>query len=95
MFISFHKCLFNENIYIFTLTISLDLSQDFAMKYWRDQGVPVEKLRMGFATYGRTFNLASTENGVGVPTSGPAAAGMFTREAGFWSYYEVHINTMS
>ncbi|XP_067095346.1 acidic mammalian chitinase-like isoform X1 [Osmerus mordax] len=62
---------------------------DFAMKYWRDQGVPVEKLRMGFATYGRTFSLASGASGVGVPTSGPAAAGMFTREAGFWSYYEI------
>ncbi|KAK9954432.1 hypothetical protein ABG768_016499 [Culter alburnus] len=65
------------------------LNTDFAMKYWRDQGTPVEKLRMGFATYGRTFRLASGDSGVGAPTSGPASAGPFTREAGFWSYYEI------
>lgn len=44
---------------------------------------------MGFATYGRTFRLTSSENGVGAPASGPASAGSYTREAGFWSYYEV------
>ncbi|XP_052396005.1 acidic mammalian chitinase-like isoform X2 [Carassius gibelio] len=62
---------------------------DFAMTYWRDQGAPVEKLRMGFATYGRTFHLASAASGVGAPTSGPGSAGKYTREPGFWSYYEV------
>lgn len=59
------------------------------MKYWRDNGTPVEKLRMGFAAYGRTFRLTSATAGVGAPASGPASAGPFTREAGFWSYYEV------
>lgn len=59
------------------------------MKYWRDQGTPVEKLMMGFATYGRTFRTVSADNGVGARTSGPASAGPYTREAGFWSYYEV------
>ncbi|XP_069007104.1 chitotriosidase-1-like [Embiotoca jacksoni] len=62
---------------------------DYAMKYWRDKGTPVEKLRMGFATYGRTFRLTSSKTSVGAPASGPAAAGPFTREAGFWSYYEI------
>ncbi|KAG7472631.1 hypothetical protein MATL_G00110840 [Megalops atlanticus] len=62
---------------------------DFAMTYWRDQGTPVEKLRMGFATYGRTFRLTSSESRVGAPASGPASAGPYTREAGFWSYYEI------
>ncbi|XP_051529370.1 acidic mammalian chitinase-like [Myxocyprinus asiaticus] len=62
---------------------------DFAMSYWRDNGTPVEKLRMGFATYGRTFRLTTSETGVGAPASGPAAAGAYTREAGFWSYYEI------
>ncbi|KAG9352781.1 hypothetical protein JZ751_017357, partial [Albula glossodonta] len=66
---------------------------DYAMRYWRDNGIPVEKLRMGFATYGRTFRLASSaSNGVGAPTTGAAAAGPYTREAGFWSYYEVGIS---
>uniref|UniRef100_A0A671QNN1 chitinase n=1 Tax=Sinocyclocheilus anshuiensis TaxID=1608454 RepID=A0A671QNN1_9TELE len=64
---------------------------DFAMRYWRDQGTPVEKLRMGFATYGRTFRLSalSGASGAGAPASGPGSAGKYTREAGFWSYYEV------
>uniref|UniRef100_A0A672ST40 chitinase n=1 Tax=Sinocyclocheilus grahami TaxID=75366 RepID=A0A672ST40_SINGR len=62
---------------------------DFAMRYWRDNGTPVEKLRMGFATYGRTFRLTSADTSVGAPASGPASAGTYTREAGFWSYYEI------
>ncbi|XP_029008021.1 acidic mammalian chitinase-like [Betta splendens] len=62
---------------------------DYAMKYWRDNGAPLEKLRMGFAAYGRTFRLTSSNTGVGAPASGPASAGPFTREAGFWSYYEI------
>uniref|UniRef100_A0A8B9KJV3 chitinase n=1 Tax=Astyanax mexicanus TaxID=7994 RepID=A0A8B9KJV3_ASTMX len=65
------------------------LNTDYAMRYWRDNGIPVEKLRMGFATYGRTFTLSSANNGVGAPTSGPAAPGTYTQEAGFWSYYEI------
>ncbi|XP_056128858.1 acidic mammalian chitinase-like [Lampris incognitus] len=62
---------------------------DFAMRYWRDQGAPVEKLMLGFATYGRTFQISSAVNGVGAPTSGSASAGPYTREAGFWSHYEI------
>uniref|UniRef100_A0A8C6PGN3 chitinase n=1 Tax=Nothobranchius furzeri TaxID=105023 RepID=A0A8C6PGN3_NOTFU len=62
---------------------------DYAMKYWRDNGTPLEKLRMGFPAYGRTFRLTSSNTGVGAPASGPASAGPFTREAGFWAYYEV------
>ena len=62
------------------------------MKYWRDQGTPLEKLRMGFATYGRTFRMTSSETGVGAPANGPAAAGKYTREAGFWAYYEVQFS---
>ncbi|KAJ8400202.1 hypothetical protein AAFF_G00398960 [Aldrovandia affinis] len=63
---------------------------DYAMKYWRDNGVPAEKLRMGFAAYGRTFRLASSSaNGLGDTATGAASAGPYTREAGFWSYYEI------
>ncbi|KAM8867698.1 acidic mammalian chitinase-like [Synchiropus picturatus] len=62
---------------------------DYAMRYWRDQGTPADKLRMGFATYGRTFRLSTASSGVGAPASGAAAAGPYTREAGFWSYYEI------
>nr|XP_057907110.1 acidic mammalian chitinase-like [Doryrhamphus excisus] len=62
---------------------------DFAMKYWRDQGAPMDKLNVGFATYGRTFRTTSAANGVGASANGPASAGTYTREAGFWSYYEI------
>ncbi|XP_066559344.1 acidic mammalian chitinase [Amia ocellicauda] len=62
---------------------------DFAMKYWRDQGAPAEKLLLGFPTYGRTFRLTSNDTGVGAPANGAASAGPYTREAGFWSYYEI------
>ncbi|KAK5895029.1 hypothetical protein CesoFtcFv8_011657 [Champsocephalus esox] len=62
---------------------------DFSMKYWRDQGAPLEKLLIGFTTYGRTFRTTPAGNGVGAPASGAAAAGPYTREAGFWSNYEI------
>ncbi|XP_047424557.1 acidic mammalian chitinase-like [Mugil cephalus] len=68
---------------------SIYFNTDFAMRYWRDKGTPVEKLNMGFATYGRTFKLSTQSSQVGAPASGPASAGVFTREAGFWSYYEI------
>ncbi|XP_062397938.1 acidic mammalian chitinase-like [Sardina pilchardus] len=67
----------------------INFNTDFAMKYWRDQGVPAEKLRMGFPTYGRTFRLSSSDTGIGAPASGAASSGTYTREAGFWSYYEI------
>ncbi|XP_032376130.1 acidic mammalian chitinase [Etheostoma spectabile] len=62
---------------------------NFAMKYWRDQGAPREKLNVGFSTYGRTFKTSTADSSVGASTSGPASAGPYTLEAGFWSYYEI------
>lgn len=49
---------------------------------------------MGFAVYGRTFQLSTQSSNVGAPISGPASAGAFTKEAGFWSYYEVKLRTV-
>ncbi|XP_040048414.2 acidic mammalian chitinase [Gasterosteus aculeatus] len=69
--------------------INIYYNVDFAMKYWRDNGAPLEKLIVGIATYGRTFRTVSSASGLGVATSGPASAGSYTREAGFWSYYEI------
>ncbi|XP_004689553.1 PREDICTED: acidic mammalian chitinase-like [Condylura cristata] len=62
---------------------------DYAMKYWRDNGVPAEKLIMGFPTYGRTFRLSTSDTSVCAPVSGAGSSGPYTREAGFWAYYEV------
>lgn len=61
------------------------------MSYWRKKGSPVEKLNMGFPVYGRTFKLASQSSDVGAKSSGPASAGAYTKESGFWSYYEVKL----
>ncbi|XP_068453189.1 acidic mammalian chitinase-like [Clinocottus analis] len=65
------------------------LNTDYAMRYWRDNGTPVEKLNMGFATYGRGFRLSTPSSQVGAPASGPSSAGDFTKEAGFLSFYEI------
>nr|XP_028590001.1 acidic mammalian chitinase-like [Podarcis muralis] len=62
---------------------------DYAMQYWKDNGVPAQKLLMGFPTYGRTFRLTSSDTGVCAPVSGAGSAGPYTREAGFWAYYEI------
>ena len=59
------------------------------MNYWKSNGAPAEKLLVGFPTYGHTFRLASSNTAVGAPASGPGPAGTFTRQAGFWAYYEV------
>lgn len=59
------------------------------MKYWRANGVPSEKLLMGFPTYGRTFRLSTSDTSVCAPVSGAGSSGPYTREAGFWASYEV------
>ena len=69
--------------------MSVLLLQEYAMKYWRDNGVPSEKLIMGFPTYGRTFRLSTSDTSVCAPVSGAGSSGPYTREAGFWAYYEV------
>ncbi|XP_067387545.1 acidic mammalian chitinase-like [Emydura macquarii macquarii] len=61
----------------------------YAMEYWNDNGVPAEKLLMGFPTYGRSFTLTSSNTGVGAPASGAGSAGPYTREAGIQAYYEI------
>lgn len=65
------------------------LNVDFAMKYWRDNGAPPEKLIMGVPTYGRTFTLATADTGVGAPSFGAGSSGPFTNTPGFLSYYEI------
>ncbi|XP_053560676.1 acidic mammalian chitinase-like [Bombina bombina] len=62
----------------------------YAMNYWKDNGVPAEKLIMGIPTYGRTFrNPNPSLCDVGIPVSGAGSSGTYTREAGFWAYYEI------
>ncbi|XP_058860131.1 acidic mammalian chitinase-like isoform X1 [Acipenser ruthenus] len=67
-----------------------DFNVNYAMNYWKSSGAPAEKLLVGFPTYGHTWTLANpSNNGVGAPTAGAGPAGPFTRQAGFWAYYEI------
>lgn len=60
------------------------------MSYWREWGVPSEKLLMGLPTYGRTFHLRqASRNGLQAEAVGPAAPGKYTKQPGFLAYYEV------
>ncbi|XP_058860598.1 acidic mammalian chitinase-like isoform X1 [Acipenser ruthenus] len=67
-----------------------DFNVNYAMNYWKSSGAPAEKLLVGFPTYGHTWTLANpSNNGVGAPATGAGPAGPFTRQAGFWAYYEI------
>uniref|UniRef100_A0A3Q3A6V7 chitinase n=1 Tax=Kryptolebias marmoratus TaxID=37003 RepID=A0A3Q3A6V7_KRYMA len=66
-----------------------DYNVDFAMRYWRDNGAPAEKLLVGFPAFARTYIKSSEAHGVGAPSRGAGSAGLYTREMGILSYYEV------
>nr|XP_020739030.1 acidic mammalian chitinase-like isoform X3 [Odocoileus virginianus texanus] len=66
--------------------------KEYAVKYWRDNGIPLEKLIMEFTTYGRTFQLSTSDTSVCTPVFGAGSSGPYTHEAGFWAYYEVLMN---
>ena len=74
---------------IFSVSIHL---QEWAARYWRDNGVAPEKLIIGLATYGRSFKLLNGNNNViGAPAVGSGgSAGPYTGTVGFLSYYEVN-----
>ncbi|XP_074046424.1 acidic mammalian chitinase-like [Macrotis lagotis] len=66
------------------------LNVDYAMNYWKNHGAATEKLIVGFPTYGHNFMLSNPSNhGIGAATTGPGPAGAYTRQAGFWAYYEI------
>jgi chitinase len=57
---------------------------------WERLGAPKEKIVVGLATYGRTFQLTSAANyGFNAASSGGGKAGEFTKEAGFLAFYEI------
>ncbi|CAK6439200.1 unnamed protein product [Pipistrellus nathusii] len=66
------------------------LNVDYIMNYWKDNGAPAEKLIVGFPTYGHTYILSNpSDHGIGAPITGPGPAGPYTRQSGFWAYYEI------
>ena len=54
------------------------------------KGAAAKKLVMGMPLYGQSFTLSSASvNGLNAPALAPGQAGVFTRQAGFLSYYEI------
>lgn len=67
------------------------LNIDHAVKVWLT-GVPKEKLILGLSSYGRSFKIKPGFEScplVDTPNDGAGTKGIYTREDGFLSYYEV------
>ncbi|KAG8182778.1 hypothetical protein JTE90_018652 [Oedothorax gibbosus] len=70
-----------------------ELTVDFAVNYWLNNGAPKEKLILGMALFGRTFTLANpTENGVRAPANGAGARGRLNGDAELLGFNEVCYN---
>ncbi|XP_067863644.1 acidic mammalian chitinase-like isoform X2 [Heptranchias perlo] len=69
--------------------VYVNSNMDFAAKYWRDNGLPADKIIIGFPTFGRTFKLMTSNDSIGAAATGPGPAGNYTKEAGILAYYEI------
>ena len=64
--------------------------QAWAANYWAKKGCPRRKIIVGMALYGHSFTLAADDtHGLGATTKGGGKPGLFTNEAGLYSFYEV------
>ncbi|XP_078402307.1 acidic mammalian chitinase-like [Cetorhinus maximus] len=61
----------------------------YTMKFWQDSGAPAEKLNAGFAAYGHSFRLSTSNTAPGAPADGSGPAGYYTQQAGFLGYFEI------
>ena len=60
------------------------------LKSWVSKGADREKIVVGVPFYGRSFTLTSVnQNEPGDASFGPGAAGEYTNEEGFLSYFEI------
>ncbi|KAB0396254.1 hypothetical protein E2I00_019726, partial [Balaenoptera physalus] len=61
-----------------------------AMPTSKDNGSPAEKLIVGFPAYELTIILSNPcDHEIHAATNGPGSSGSYTRQSGFWAYYEV------
>lgn len=66
------------------------MSQDKAIKFWIDNGLPKEKFIIGISLYARSFTYMHDDgNRVGSDSFGAGVAGDYTNTKGFLAYYEV------
>ena len=66
--------------------------KDWAVQYWIDQGAPKDKLILGLSFYGRSFKLQYGFESCPItetPVISGGKAGDYTREKGFFAYYEI------
>ncbi|KAK7110968.1 hypothetical protein V1264_014757 [Littorina saxatilis] len=65
-------------------------SIDFMIQWILNTTVPPEKLNLGLAFYGHSFNLTDpSSRGVGAPSNGPGKGGELLAQPGSMAYYEV------
>jgi hypothetical protein len=70
----------------------MDIFKDFGIAIWLKNGAPAHKLVLGIPLFARTFLLAHMDqNKLHSPTIGNGTEGVFTRSAGFLSYFEVNL----
>lgn len=61
-----------------------------SLQMWLMKGMPRNKIHLGISAYGRTYELTGeNQYGLGAAVSGPGAAGLYTREKGVLSYFEI------
>jgi len=60
-----------------------------AVDHYLSQGVPAKKLMIGLATYGRTFKVGSSSDGLGSPSMGPGTIGDCSQNSGVLTYFEI------
>lgn len=66
------------------------LYKEYGVELWERLGAPKDKILVGLATYGRSFNLEDPKvHGMNAPVIGGGTEGPYTRENGFLAYYEV------
>ncbi|OWA52697.1 Acidic mammalian chitinase [Hypsibius exemplaris] len=72
------------------------LNVEAIMQAWVDAGVSKSRLTVGLPLYGRGWVLTNPRvNGLGAPANGGISAGVYTKEAGSWAYFEVCQNIQS
>lgn len=60
------------------------------IEYYIDLGMPLEKMVLGMASYGRGFQLVDpSNNGVYCPANDGFPWGPYTATKGFYSYFEI------
>jgi GH18 family chitinase len=64
-------------------------SIQLAIELW-SQSVPVNKLVVGVAAYGRAFSFSGSPT-IGSIATGQGTAGVYTQEFGFLAYYEISL----